>query len=102
MQNSPGPNSTAKMHKYILGLTGVMIAFGVSFPIAMIRVSATPKFAGQPLNSQTCDSKQPATRAITSWVETCSRMSVAPIAPQPAQVTSPPPLNSAMAQPDDD
>jgi hypothetical protein len=73
-------NSTANMHKYILGWVGLMVAFGVTVPIAMLRVSANPKFSSQPFNSQKCDSRNPETRTVTSWIETCSRMSVAPIA----------------------
>ena len=69
-------NSTFKMHKYILGWLGLMIAFGVTLPIAMLRVSASPKFANQPFNSETCVSHKPATRTVTSWLETCSRMSI--------------------------
>ncbi|MBN3938451.1 hypothetical protein [Nostoc sp. NMS9] len=42
---------------HILGWIGLMVAFGMTVPIAILRVSANPKFANQPLNSQTCDSR---------------------------------------------
>ncbi|MBU7584896.1 MAG: hypothetical protein KAF91_18645 [Nostoc sp. TH1S01] len=71
-------NSTTKMHRYILGWIGLMVAFGVTVPIAMLRVSANPKFANQPFHSQTCDSRNPKTHTVTSWIETCSHISVAP------------------------
>jgi hypothetical protein len=74
-------NSTTRMHRYILGWIGLMVAFGVTVPIAILRVSANPKFANQPLNSQTCDSRNPEIRTVTSWIKTCSQMRVAPIAP---------------------
>jgi hypothetical protein len=71
-------NSTIEMHKIVLGLTGVMSIFAISIPIAMLRVSATQKFAGQPLKSQTCATQTPVTRKVLSWLE-CSRMNVAPL-----------------------
>jgi hypothetical protein len=82
-------NSTTQMHKYILGWIGLMVAFGVTLPIAMLRVSSIPKFANQPFNSQTCDSRKPETRTVTSWINTCSRMSVAPIAKKDDPATKP-------------
>jgi hypothetical protein len=82
-------NATSTLHKYVLGLMGLMITFGATVPIAMIRVSNTPKFALQPFNSQTCDSKQPADRIVTSWIAACSRMSADPIAPKAVVTTKP-------------
>ncbi|WP_310484101.1 hypothetical protein [Chamaesiphon sp. VAR_48_metabat_403] len=41
-------NSTTQMHKIVLGLAGVMSLFVITIPLAMLRVSATQKFAGQP------------------------------------------------------
>jgi hypothetical protein len=72
-------NSPTQMHKIVLGLTGLMSLFAISIPIAMLRVSATQKFAGQPLRSQTCATQTPIDRKVLSWIE-CSRMNVAPLA----------------------
>ncbi|WP_335018686.1 hypothetical protein [Nostoc sp.] len=82
-------NSTTRMHRYILGWIGLMVAFGVTIPIAILRVSANPKFAHQPLNSQTCDSRNPETRTVTFWLKTCSQMKVAPIAQKAEPVVKP-------------
>jgi hypothetical protein len=71
-------NSTAPMHAIVLGLVGVMSAFAVTIPIAIYRVSSTPKFAGQPFNSQTCETDLPAQRQVVSWLETCRHRQVAP------------------------
>jgi hypothetical protein len=61
-----------------------MSAFAMTVPIAMLRVSSTEKFAGQPFNSQTCETASPTQRQVVNWLETCSRMSVAPLnKPQP-------------------
>ena len=90
-------NSTGKMHKYILGWIGLMVAFGVTVPIAILRVSANPKFAKQPFNSQKCDSRNPETRTVTSWIETCSRMSVPAIAKKADPMAKPATKNPTSA-----
>jgi hypothetical protein len=71
-------NSTTQMHKIVLSLAGVMSIFAISIPIAMLRVSATQKFAGQPLRSQTCTTQTPVERKVVGWLE-CSRLNVAPL-----------------------
>jgi hypothetical protein len=71
-------NSTAQMHKIVLGLAGVMSLFVITIPLAMLRVSATQKFAGQPLRSQTCEAHTPISRKVLSWLE-CARMNVPPL-----------------------
>lgn len=71
--------STAQMHHIVLSLTGVMSVFAITVPIAIARVSSTEKFAGQALNSQTCETYNPPKRQVVSWLETCRHMSVAPL-----------------------
>jgi hypothetical protein len=71
-------NSPTQIYNIVLSLTGVMALFAISIPIAMLRVSATQKFAGQPLKSQTCATRTPIDRKVLSWLE-CSRMTVAPL-----------------------
>ncbi|QLE46810.1 hypothetical protein FD724_00610 [Nostoc sp. C057] len=64
------------------------IALPESDKRGILRVSANPKFASQPLNSQTCDSRNPETQIITYWIKTYSQMSVAPIAQKADKVKS--------------
>jgi hypothetical protein len=70
--------SIHQMQRYVLGGVGLLSAFAISFPIAMARVSATPKFAGQPFNSQTCKTDNPAQRQVVSWLETCRHLHIDP------------------------
>lgn len=72
-------SSTLKMHKYVWGLVIVMGGFVLTFPLAILRVSSTETFAGQPFNSKTCEGKQPKERKVVSWLATCSQMTVAPL-----------------------
>ena len=48
-------NSAVSLHKYVLGLMGVMLLFAISYPIAFLRVSQTPKFPGSHLKSLALD-----------------------------------------------
>ncbi|NJR38879.1 MAG: hypothetical protein HC781_08635 [Leptolyngbyaceae cyanobacterium CSU_1_4] len=68
--------NTLKMHKYILIWVGILITFGITFPIAMARVSQTEKFSGQAIKSLGCNGKSLKTRSVVSWLETCSQMQV--------------------------
>jgi hypothetical protein len=70
---------TLKMHKYVLSLIILMGGFAGTFLAAIARVSSTEQFAGQPFNSQTCESKQIKERKVVSWLANCSQMTVAPI-----------------------
>jgi hypothetical protein len=71
------------MHRYVLGLTGVMALFGITLATAIWRVSSTQKFAGQPFHSQTCTTQQPTKSEVVSWLATCRHMQVKPL-PSPA------------------
>lgn len=68
--------NTLKMHKYVLGWVTVFMAFGITFPIAMVRVSQTEKFTGQAIKSLECNGKSVKARSVVSWLETCSQMQV--------------------------
>lgn len=48
-------NSAVSLHKYVAGLIGVMLLFAVSYPLAFLRVSQTPKFPGSHLKSLALD-----------------------------------------------
>ena len=61
-----------KMHKYVWAWVTVFATFTVSFPVAMMRVSQTDKFVGQPLNSLTCEGQMPTQRAVTQFA-TCAQ-----------------------------
>jgi hypothetical protein len=67
------------MHQCVFGLSGLMAVFAVALAIAMQRVSQTKEFAGQPLNSQTCETRtQSGSRTVVSWLETCRHLRVDP------------------------
>jgi hypothetical protein len=71
---------TLNMHKYIVGWVVLMAAFGITFPIAMFRVSQSDKFIGQSVKSLDCDGKFQATQAkVVSWVDTCRNMRGEPL-----------------------
>jgi hypothetical protein len=71
--------NTQKMHKFILGWVGLLLAFGITYPIAMARVSQTEQFTGQALKSLGCNGQFPKTRSVVSWMDTCRSMQVEPI-----------------------
>lgn len=62
-----------KMHKYVWGCVAIFAAFAASFPVAMMRVSQTDKFAGQPINSLTCEGQMPTQRTVTQFT-TCVQL----------------------------
>lgn len=68
----------SKMHWLVMGWMGVGALFTVSFPIAMWRVSQTPKFASQSFNSLDCAGKMPSERIITTS-EACASLVVPPL-----------------------
>jgi hypothetical protein len=68
--------SIHQMQRYVLGGVAIMVGAAVSFPIAMARVSATPKFAGQAVISQTCEGRNPTPHQVVSWLDTCRHMQV--------------------------
>ena len=70
--------STVKMHQYILGWVGVFIAFGITLPIAMMRVSQTEKFTEQPFNSFTCEGQVPDNRVVVKF-QSCAQLDVEPV-----------------------
>lgn len=69
-------HSTIKLHTYIWGWVAILAAFAASFPIAMMRVSQTAKFAAQPLNSWTCEGQLPPQRTVTQFA-TCAQKTMA-------------------------
>ncbi len=80
MSNSHSNAPTiSKMHWLVMGWMSVGALFTISFPVAMWRVSQTPKFAGQAFNSLNCAGKMPAERTVTTS-ETCASLVVPPLA----------------------
>jgi hypothetical protein len=71
---------TLSMHRYILGWVGLMAAFGITFPIAMIRVSQSEEFLGQSVKSLTCEGQfQVEQVEVVAWMDTCSKMQGEPL-----------------------
>lgn len=65
--------TTFKLHRYVWGWAAIFAAFAASFPVAMMRVSQTDKFAGQPFNSLTCEGKIPVQRSVTQF-SSCAQL----------------------------
>jgi hypothetical protein len=61
------------MHRSVLGWLVIFAAFAASFPIAMMRVSQTAQFAGQPVKSLTCKGQHSSQRTITQF-QTCVQL----------------------------
>lgn len=85
--------STQMMSRYVWGWISIFGAFAITLPIAMVRISQTQKFAGQPFHSQTCENHSPATHQVTVWLTACRQLKGQSLAiqPQPAitQVSKP-------------
>ncbi len=68
----------SKMHLLVMGWMGIGALFTVSFPVAMWRVSQTPKFASQAFNSLDCAGQKPAQRVIITS-EMCASLVAKPL-----------------------
>lgn len=68
--------TSINLHKYIWAWVAVFAAFVVSFPIAMMRVSKTDKFAGQPFKSLTCEGQTPTQQTVTQF-SNCAQLNAA-------------------------
>jgi hypothetical protein len=66
------------MHKIVWGWAGLGTVFAVTLPIAMWRVSQTPKYSDQAFNSLDCAGKMPEKRAVTT-PELCASLKVEPL-----------------------
>jgi hypothetical protein len=64
--------SVHQMQRYVLGWTLLLIGFGATFPIALWRVSQTPKFTGQAVKSQNCSSQDFPNHQPVSWLADCA------------------------------
>jgi hypothetical protein len=70
--------NTQKMHSYVWGWASLLMAFIVTLPIAMLRVSSTERFSQQPFTSESCAGQNTMTRAVTSfWM--CAQLKVEPL-----------------------
>ncbi len=70
--------SIHKMQRYILGGVGLVSAMGLSFPIAMARVSATKEFSGQAVKSYDCASQVQKESKVIAWAKDCAPLKVEP------------------------
>lgn len=68
--------STIEMHKYVWVWMAIFTALAASFPVAIMRVSATNKFAAQPMNSLTCHGQVATHRTVTQFT-TCVQLKAA-------------------------
>ncbi|WP_348256387.1 hypothetical protein [Leptolyngbya sp. PL-A3] len=68
-------HSSFKMHKYVWAWVAIFAAFAASFPMAMLRVSQTEKFAGQPFKSLTCEGQSPTQQQITQF-SSCAQLNL--------------------------
>jgi hypothetical protein len=68
----------SKMHWLVIGWVGVGALFTITFPVAMWRVSQTPKFTGQAFNSFDCAGQKPTERTVTTS-EMCASLVVKPL-----------------------
>jgi hypothetical protein len=66
------------MQHYVVGAVGLMAAAGVSFPIAMARVSHTEKFLGQAVKSADCSGQSLQPRQVIDWRKDCASLKVMP------------------------
>ena len=70
--------SIHKMQRYVLGGVALLSAMGLSFPIAMARVSATKQFPGQSVKSQDCANQTLKESKVIEWVKDCAPLKVEP------------------------
>ena len=67
-----------QMHKYVAGWLSLAGLCAITFPIAMWRVSQTPKFADQAFKSQDCAAQNTETRKVITS-EMCASLKVEPL-----------------------
>jgi hypothetical protein len=82
-----------KMQRYILGGVGLISAMGITFPIAMARVSQTAKFPGQAVISEDCAGQPPKQAKVVVWAKDCAPLKVEPkkAEAKPAVIAEQPP-----------
>jgi hypothetical protein len=67
-----------RMHKYVAGWLGLASICVLTFPIAMWRVSQTPKFSDQAFVSQDCAGQDLGKRTVITS-EMCGNLKVQPL-----------------------
>jgi hypothetical protein len=77
MSQSNHQNAVHKMQRYVVGSVVLLSAFGLSFPIAMARVSSTQEFAGQAIKSEDCANKPLKESRVIEWAKDCASRTVA-------------------------
>lgn len=93
MSQSNHQKSIHKMQRYVVGGVVLMSAVGLSFPIAMAKVSATKKFPGQAVKSQDCAAQTLKESKVIEWAKDCAPLKVEP---KKADTT---PVQPAMSEP---
>jgi hypothetical protein len=86
-------NPIHQMQRYILGGVGLVSAMGITFPIAMARVSQTAKFPGQAVISENCAGQPQKEPKVIAWAKDCAPLKVEPkkAEAKPAAVAEKPP-----------
>jgi hypothetical protein len=74
--NSVRKSNSSPMHRYVIGWVMLFGAIVVTFPIAIWRVSQDPRYIGQAVKSENCESKM--SNAPVSWWHNCRSLSVKP------------------------
>jgi hypothetical protein len=64
MQTQKHSLQIRKLHQYVLAMVSVLILFGITFPIACLRVSQSQKYGGAALKSLSWEETQ---RPVTSY-----------------------------------
>ncbi len=73
--------NTHKMHSYIWGWAGLMAAFVITLPLAIMRVSGTEKFPVQHVISDNCVGQGAVKKAATTLWQ-CAQLKVEPLKPK--------------------
>jgi hypothetical protein len=68
--------NAALMHRYVIAWMLLFGAIAVTFPIAIWRVSQNPRYIGQAVRSENCESQS--TSSPVSWWQNCRNLSVRP------------------------
>jgi hypothetical protein len=65
-----------KMQRFILGGAGLISAMGITFAIAMARVSQTAQFPGHAVKSEDCFGQPPKEVKVVDWAKDCVPLKV--------------------------
>lgn len=99
MSQSNHQKSIHKMQRYIVSGVVLISAFGLSFPIAMARVSSTKQFSGQSVKSQDCANQTLKESKVIEWAKDCAPLKVEPLKIEPKKADAKPAEPQPIAAP---